>query len=690
MTTKSGGRRALAAASFGLVCFALAAAGSAAVAEDTTPEQVMADPPLLKKVVEITREAVEKGAPQLRAGAPGVREVAEYDLNILFTPGEIYNPATGKYDKVNLRSYQGDSIDPEFPYISPRIEIDPGDTIRINLNNQLPKDPSCLPTPTAGENAPGPNTPHCFNGTNLHTHGLWVNPGGNGDNVLISINPGVSFQYEINVPTDHPAGTFWYHTHRHGSTAMQVSSGMAGALIIRGKRPPTLAENGDIDVLLKPTPSQSFKERVLVLQQIQYACRKDNDPKNPINGTDYANDIYGPFVCDEGEIGQIDAYDIFESTFEDSGRYTTINGRMIPTFDKAAAGQIERWRVIHGGVRDSINLEFHELTAMAADPMKMTAAEQDEFIAKSCKPEALPQYVIAADGLTTAAAIKKTSSVFQPGYRWDALMVFPKPGFYCVTDGVIPAAGNVNQEAAPTRQLLGFVEVGPGKNVTGDLTAYLQAELITAAKYNLQDPGIREAVIGDLKDNLKLTRFVPHASLAGVTKFGTQNLVFNIDTKVNPNLFEVGTFYKSPDDNDTRPYDPAIVDRSLILGTVDEWNLTTQVGSHPFHIHVNPFEIIAIYDPNGKDVSALGAVDDYNGKVDPQYPGLKGMFKDSIWVKKSGSGTYKIVTRTKYERYIGEFVLHCHILDHEDQGMMQNVSIVLPDGAGGGASHGHH
>ena len=41
---------------------------------------------------------------------------------------------------------------------------------------------------------------------------------------------------------------------------------------------------------------------------------------------------------------------------------------------------------------------------------------------------------------------------------------------------------------------------------------------------------------------------------------------------------------------------------------------------------------------------------------------------------------YTVTVRTRYQRYIGEFVLHCHILDHEDQGMMQNVAIVLPGG----------
>jgi hypothetical protein len=39
--------------------------------------------------------------------------------------------------------------------------------------------------------------------------------------------------------------------------------------------------------------------------------------------------------------------------------------------------------------------------------------------------------------------------------------------------------------------------------------------------------------------------------------------------------------------------------------------------------------------------------------------------------------------RTKYDRYIGEFVIHRHNLDHEDSGMMTNVQIVPNLGAPG-------
>ncbi len=136
-----------------------------------------------------------------------------------------------------------------------------------------------------------------------------------------------------------------------------------------------------------------------------------------------------------------------------------------------------------------------------------------------------------------------------------------------------------------------------------------------------------------------------------------------------------------------------------MLGGVDEWTLKSNFVSHPFHIHVNPFQIVKIIAPDGKtDVSAPGAVDNFekdsNGNtiIDPEYPGLKGVWKDTLLVKNIARGVpgpYTIVMRTRYQRYIGDFVLHCHILDHEDQGMMQNIRIALPDGKGSVASSHH-
>jgi L-ascorbate oxidase len=85
-----------------------------------------------------------------------------------------------------------------------------------------------------------------------------------------------------------------------------------------------------------------------------------------------------------------------------------------------------------------------------------------------------------------------------------------------------------------------------------------------------------------------------------------------------------------------------------------------------------------VIDASGKCVDT-----DSTGKIDTQYCDQIGLFRDTLFVKQN----YKLRVRSRYETFIGEFVLHCHILDHEDQGMMQNVSI-MPQGAT--TSHNRH
>ncbi|NEQ62957.1 MAG: multicopper oxidase domain-containing protein [Moorea sp. SIO4A1] len=204
--------------------------------------------------------------PTLKAALTQGR-LRRFNFKIKYTTNKLYNPATMAEDQVRLRSYFGTDTDPNRPYVAPTIEANPGDTIVVNLNNKLPSEPSCIEPP---DNV---NEPHCFNDTNLHTHGFWVSPKGNSDNVLTKIKPGDPiFQYEYNLPPEHPAGTFWYHPHVHGSTALQVSSGMAGALIVRGDRLPTLLHNGDIDTLLEKPKGTQMPENILVFQQIPYYC----------------------------------------------------------------------------------------------------------------------------------------------------------------------------------------------------------------------------------------------------------------------------------------------------------------------------------------------------------------------------------------------------------------------------------
>jgi FtsP/CotA-like multicopper oxidase with cupredoxin domain len=93
----------------------------------------------------------------------------------------------------------------------PRLEVNPGDTVRINFTNNLSQP------------------------TNIHYHGLHIPITGNADNVFLHIPPGEQFTYEFNIAKNHPAGLFWYHPHLHGLVAEQLFGGLAGLFVVRGE-----------------------------------------------------------------------------------------------------------------------------------------------------------------------------------------------------------------------------------------------------------------------------------------------------------------------------------------------------------------------------------------------------------------------------------------------------------------------
>jgi L-ascorbate oxidase len=329
------------------------------------------------------------------------------------------------------------------------------------------------------------NVPHCFNETNLHAHGLWVSPSGNSDNVLISINPGVTFEYEYNVPSDHAAGTFWYHPHKHGSTALQVSSGMDGALIIKDDRAPTATTPGDIDVLLQDAQGAAFPDKVLMFQQVQYACfdAAGKIQKSPGGGQ--------PWVCNPGQVGEIRDYEQQLSSAP-AGPIPAASPRSTGGSSRASRafgpGVFERWRLIHGGVREAVNFRLFPMKPGAPDWTKKPADKQAEFMRDWCAGKALPMWEVAVDGLTRSQVFRTSETRLQPGYRADLVVYFPTGGNYCIVDGASDALGSPTQAAEPIK-LLGVAVVGPGAPA-GDPDKALQALMIAAADRNIPDqPG---------------------------------------------------------------------------------------------------------------------------------------------------------------------------------------------------------
>ena len=97
---------------------------------------------------------------------------------------------------------------------------------------------------------------------------------------------------------------------------------------------------------------------------------------------------------------------------------------------------------------------------------------------------------------------------------------------------------------------------------------------------------------------------------------------------------------------DGRTFDPGRVDQRLRLGTVEEWTVTNPTTmDHPFHLHVWPMQVVAAAD-----------LDESAG---PQW-------RDVVVVPAGGRVTVRVPVR----RFGGRTVYHCHVLDHEDLGMM--------------------
>lgn len=115
------------------------------------------------------------------------------------------------------------------------------------------------------------------------------------------------------------------------------------------------------------------------------------------------------------------------------------------------------------------------------------------------------------------------------------------------------------------------------------------------------------------------------------------------------------------------------VTETPLLGSTEIWELVNQTpGTHPIHIHLVNFRVIDRYDENGNLVEPLPA--DFG-------------LKDTVLV--AGGQTVRIIM--KFQPYCGDYVWHCHRLEHEDHDMMRPLTILPRDFSHeSDSSNGHH
>ncbi len=237
--------------------------------------------------------------------------VIDEEFDVLFSENEV----NGK--QFTSPTYNG-------LYTPPVLMVNPGDTIRLRVNNLIDQM------------------------TNVHYHGMNVSPLSPSDDIFIMIPPTGDFDYEVEIPEDHPEGMFYYHAHLFGLTEYQIMSGLSGGLIVNG--------------VLDPFPQlDGVTEQIMYLKDVQII---------------------------DGTVPQGDDIDISAPT------NATVNGQTNPVLS-IRPGETQFWHIANIGADHYYNLELegHEFFEIERDGNRhnQTVIKDQEFMPTASRVGVLVQ-----------------------------------------------------------------------------------------------------------------------------------------------------------------------------------------------------------------------------------------------------------------------------------------------------------
>lgn len=537
--------------------------------------------------------------------------------------------------KVRGRTYNGTTVGPSWI-------VNPGDKLNVRMVNKLPPNPKTaiephqlVPQPrnmmeAADLNYNGEprlstsidpmNNPHDFNTTNLHVHGIQTIPHlfeplgtSNPSAMMIAIEPGQTYDYSFPIPENHPSGLHWYHPHHHGSTDVQVSNGMAGLIYMRGPidAVPEIAAARDITLVVQTLDVNPSKKTRGVYEREYIAYR------TKAHGGYFFSTQYTMMTVTALEFGA-NGLQVIQAG-GNAGRYWVHNtGKPVtyqavspsPTFT-VAPGEVVRLRILNGTnyLTLPLILPGFETWLIGFDGVNLLAPENRDMSGAGTS-------VVNHSNLLTAPMMIASS-----GNRVEFLLKAPStPGTYTFS-----SMANEGLYFRPVPQLNFARFVVRGKPVKMNIPATLptpKREYPIIQDKNLTPPGqtARTFVFDE------------------VTKDVT-NLLTGSAFTINGKLYEEM-------DCSTAPR----------VGSCEQWRIENAHDEiHPFHLHENSFQVIAI---NDKPVSPVEIWDTF--MVPPADGGVNG----------------SITIRIRFKQWFGKTVWHCHVLPHEDTGMMQNILMV--------------
>lgn len=518
--------------------------------------------------------------------------------------------------------------------VPPTLRLLPGDTLVVNFSNNLP-----VPPTGAGYT----------NNSNLHYHGLHVSPQAPGDDSIDMLAaPGQSLHYAVQIPLNQPPGLYWYHTHAHGEAERQTLSGMSGALIIDGiaaytPQVATMTERvliaRDATLPSGVLPSANLKQVYSMKWAMQHGvvmhASAGRSPAGAVNGT--AMPMSAPPPRNSGTTAATvlsrDRSEIHaSSTRAASNPYTITNKafrrfvRALVTDSHCVAGSLEapvKALTINGQTQPLLQIAPGEQQFW-----RMVNAGADTYL--DVQVDNTQMQIVALDGVPLVSGVGA-------------------PAAMTVSHWVLPPASRVE-----------FIVTGPPAGTT----SYLRTNCFDSGAEGEPMPGVALATISPTAVSAtqlaKLRRPVARISARAVRyRFNASSIRSSRSRILATAVSATQTLYYS-DQNTINgvSYNPAAPPMFYAQsGTVQEWTIQNSSNEvHTFHIHQVHFVVEAI---NGIAQSPQFVMDNVNVPA----------------ASASGPGTVKLLLDFTDPTVIGTFLLHCHILSHEDGGMMAKIRV---------------
>jgi FtsP/CotA-like multicopper oxidase with cupredoxin domain len=409
-------------------------------------------------------------------------------------------------------------------------------------------------------------------------------------------------------------GTHWYHAHKHGSTSLHMMNGLAGALIIESNRA------GGYDHFIRNFygwgTMYGDHEKILVFQEYDPTQNLERAPRGAAGG---------PPVNPGKGTGQ-----------------ALINGKLKPTITMRP-GDVQLWRFVNatpgqaGGGK--VGVIFPDVFQTKGFKFKQTAIDGVQFspgnyVSQPFLNGQVPNALVVAGiqaGLQLAA-----------GNRADVLVQAPdKTGVYTFKSN---------------GKTVFFVSVKGAPVVPPNGPFPMKWAAMPNFLHDLPKPGPSNIPNPDSP-----VKFQWEANRAGPGLIPKNDQGSPPHYMINDKQFE-----------EMGPK----VDQCMPLNGLQDWVLENHTTvSHPFHIHINPFQVIKIETPTAQNqYSTYAPPNNYVWQDVIALP--PAVITTNAIGQVTNITPSKITIRQAYLDFTGTYVLHCHILAHEDRGMMQLVRVV--------------